>query len=106
MKILAEFREFAVKGNAMDLAIGAKQTWVMMEHSTKAGEPKIVPRCTYPVTGLACVSRLYTDLAKWAKARGYTHLRVDGKPQHQDAAERADDRLREILVGEAGALEH
>jgi 3-oxoadipate CoA-transferase, beta subunit len=50
-------------GGAMDLAVGAKQTWIMMEHLTKAGESKLVAQCSYPVTGLACVSRIYTDLA-------------------------------------------
>jgi 3-oxoadipate CoA-transferase beta subunit len=50
-------------GGAMDLAIGAKRTFVMMEHLTKAGDSKIVQSCTYPLTAKSCVSRIYTDLA-------------------------------------------
>jgi 3-oxoadipate CoA-transferase beta subunit len=50
-------------GGAMDLAIGAKQTWVMMDLLTKQGASKVVRACSYPVTGLACVKRIYTDLA-------------------------------------------
>jgi len=50
-------------GGAMDLAIGAKQTWVMMDLLTKQGASKVVSQCTYPLTGIACVKRIYTDMA-------------------------------------------
>jgi 3-oxoadipate CoA-transferase, beta subunit len=50
-------------GGAMDLAVGAKQVWVLMEHTTKSGESKLVRRCTYPLTALGAVKRVYTNLA-------------------------------------------
>ena len=53
-------------GGAMDLAVGAKQTWVMMDLLTKQGQSKLVPTCTYPLTGIGCVKRVYTDLATFA----------------------------------------
>ena len=53
-------------GGAMDLAIGAKQTWVMMDLLTKTGQSKVVQQCGYPLTGIGCVKRIYTDLATLA----------------------------------------
>ena len=50
-------------GGAMDLATGARQTWVMMDLLTRDGASKVVARCSYPLTGIACVKRIYTDLA-------------------------------------------
>lgn len=49
-------------GGAMDLAVGAKKVFVTTDHVTKTGEPKIVSKLTYPVTGKKCVDRIYTDL--------------------------------------------
>lgn len=50
-------------GGAMDLAVGAKRIWVVTEHTTKDGTPKLVGRCSYPLTALGAVSRIYTNLA-------------------------------------------
>ena len=74
-------------GGAMDLAIGAKQTWVMMDLLTKQGASKIVAQCSYPLTGIGCVKRIYTDLATFActseglqlidKVPGLTHSELE-----------------------------
>ncbi len=50
-------------GGAMDLAAGARRLWVMMEHTTKDGRSKLVKKCGYPLTALACVKRVYTNMA-------------------------------------------
>jgi 3-oxoadipate CoA-transferase beta subunit len=74
-------------GGAMDLAIGAKQTWVMMDLLTREGVSKVLHHCTYPLTGLACVKRIYGDLATLActpqglqlidKVEGLTHAELE-----------------------------
>jgi 3-oxoadipate CoA-transferase beta subunit len=75
-------------GGAMDLAVGAKQTWVMMDLLTKQGESKVVAACSYPLTGIACVTRIYSDLATLEctpqglmlidKVEGLTHTELEG----------------------------
>jgi 3-oxoadipate CoA-transferase beta subunit len=75
-------------GGAMDLAVGAKQTWVMMDLLTKQGQSKVVPVCTDPLTGVACVKRIYTDLATLAcdpeglqvidRVDGLSHAELEG----------------------------
>ncbi|XVU29218.1 3-oxoacid CoA-transferase subunit B [Actinoplanes sp. CA-054009] len=62
-------------GGAMDLAIGAKQVFVMMTLFDKRGRPKLVPSCTYPLTGVRCVSRVYTDLATFDVGPGGAVIR-------------------------------
>jgi 3-oxoadipate CoA-transferase beta subunit len=67
-------------GGAMDLAAGARAVWVIMEHTTRKGGPRLVEACTLPLTGKACVKRVFTDLAV-----------IDVTP--------AGFRVREILPG-------
>ncbi|MBS0402712.1 MAG: 3-oxoacid CoA-transferase subunit B [Proteobacteria bacterium] len=69
-------------GGAMDLAVGAKQTWVMMDLLTKQGASKIVAQCSYPLTAIGCVKRIYTDLATFECTPQGLRLidRVDGLP--------------------------
>ena len=67
-------------GGAMDLAVGAKQTWVMMDLLTRQGQSKVVAQCSYPLTAMACVKRIYSDLATLACTPSGLELidKVDG----------------------------
>ena len=72
-------------GGAMDLAVGAKNIWVMMDLLTKKGESKLVERCTYPLTGVGVVKRLYTDVAVFEIAPSGVTVRdrVPGLPMDE-----------------------
>ena len=81
-------------GGAMDLAIGAKDVFVMMTLFAKDGTPKLVPECTYPLTGVGCVSRVYTDVAVFeVGAEGVTVVETFGT-WYDDLAARLDVPLR------------
>ena len=77
-------------GGAMDLAIGAKQVFVMMTLFAKDGSPKLVEACTYPLTGLACVTRLYTDLATFELGPDGARLLTTYGVEPGELAERLD----------------
>lgn len=62
-------------GGAMDLVAGARQVWVVMEHTDKQGRPKIVGQCTFPLTGRRVVTRVYTDLAVFHFVDGQLRLK-------------------------------
>ncbi|MDQ4053346.1 MAG: 3-oxoacid CoA-transferase subunit B [Actinomycetota bacterium] len=81
-------------GGAMDLAIGAKQVLVMMTLFAKDGTPKLVPECTYPLTGLACVNRVYTDHAIFDIAGDGVLVTETFGISHADLAARLDVPLR------------
>ena len=77
-------------GGAMDLAIGAKQVFVMMTLFAKDGKPKLVPECTYPLTGRGCVSRVYTDVATFLVGSGGVRLVETFGVSAAELAERLD----------------
>ena len=88
-------------GGAMDLAIGAKQVVVMMTLLAKDGTPKLVPDCTYPLTGVGCVDRLYTDLAVFELGPDGAVVTETFGITYDDLAARLDVPLRPA-VGAAG----
>ena len=81
-------------GGAMDLAIGAKQVFVMMTLFAKDGTPKLVPSCTYPLTGLGCVSRVYTDVATFEVGAGGVRLLDTHGTDRAELEQRLDVPLR------------
>ena len=77
-------------GGAMDLATGAKSVFVMMTLFAKDGTPKLVPACTYPLTGVACVNRVYTDVATFDITAAGVTVRETFGTSYDDLATRLD----------------
>lgn len=91
-------------GGAMDLAAGVRRLWVVMEHTTKEGRPRLVDRCSYPLTALGAVHRIYTNLAVInVTPRGFeVEEMVPGlafaELQHVTGAKLVDSRLASIRM--------
>jgi 3-oxoadipate CoA-transferase beta subunit len=81
-------------GGAMDLSVGAKRVWVMMDHTTKDGRAKLVERCSYPLTAVGAVDRIYTDLAVLdVTARGFTVVDIVSGLGFEDLQARTGAKL-------------
>jgi 3-oxoadipate CoA-transferase beta subunit len=81
-------------GGAMDLAAGAKRLWVLMEHTTKDGTPKLVTQCSYPLTAQRCVKRVYTNLATIdVTDRGFVVLDMAPGLSFEDLQARTEAKL-------------
>ena len=74
-------------GGAMDLAVGAKATWILMQYNTKEGGPRLLDRCTLPLTAPGCVKRIYSDIA-------VVDVTSDGFVARELLAEVSEDELR------------
>ena len=74
-------------GGAMDLAVGARHVYILMDLFDKQGQSKLLPQCTYPITGLQCVDRIYTDVATF-------EIRADGVYVLEIVADLSFDQLQ------------
>jgi 3-oxoadipate CoA-transferase beta subunit len=86
-------------GGAMDLATGAKEVFVMMSLFARDGSPKLVPKCTYPLTGQGCVSRVYTDQAVFAITRHGVEVRATYGTSLKELSARLGMRLQPVGGG-------
>lgn len=81
-------------GGAMDLGAGAKRVWVLMDHTTKSGQPRLVEKCTYPLTALGSVTRIYTNIAVIdVTERGFVLRECAGDISFEDVQERTGAKL-------------
>jgi 3-oxoadipate CoA-transferase beta subunit len=94
-------------GGAMDLVNGVRSVYILTQHCTKRGEPKLVERCTYPLTGVSVVNRIYTDLAVIEiTEEGFQLLELSPGVGFDYAQERTGARLLPIREGAAGEARH